>query len=150
MELFCVPKLNALWLAVFLEELTDSNAVLKKWNTYFPQQVLGHSSIVWNCSINQTHCNKFFLFQLFNICFNIAFTLSAIIVSLDNQHLYFYHIQFDSSVYLYILCNLYVAVAPTWLIEPQDVSVLFQHPVSLHCQATGFPSPTITWMKAKG
>jgi hypothetical protein len=49
-----------------------------------------------------------------------------------------------------ILSNIYVAVAPTWLIEPQDVSVLFQHPVSLHCQASGFPTPTITWMKAKG
>jgi hypothetical protein len=77
-------------------------------------------------------------------------TLPAIIVPLDNQHLYFYHIEFDSSVHQYILGNLCVAVAPTWLIEPQDVSVLFQHPVSLHCQATGFPSPTITWMKAKG
>ncbi|XP_047000635.1 Down syndrome cell adhesion molecule-like protein Dscam2 [Schistocerca americana] len=45
--------------------------------------------------------------------------------------------------------RLIVRVAPTWLIEPQDVSVLYQHPVSLHCQANGFPVPTITWMKAK-
>ncbi|XP_069681715.1 cell adhesion molecule Dscam1-like isoform X3 [Periplaneta americana] len=46
--------------------------------------------------------------------------------------------------------KLIVRVAPTWLIEPQDISVLFQHPVSLHCQANGFPTPAITWMKAKG
>jgi len=66
-------KLNALWLAVFLEELTATNPVLRKWNPCFPQQVLGHSSIVWNFSINQTHCIKFFLFQLFCIYFNIPF-----------------------------------------------------------------------------
>ncbi|PSN41375.1 Down syndrome cell adhesion molecule-like protein 1 [Blattella germanica] len=46
--------------------------------------------------------------------------------------------------------NCYRPVAPSWLIEPQDISVLFQHPVSLHCQANGFPTPAITWMKAKG
>ncbi|GLH10491.1 Protein sidekick [Gryllus bimaculatus] len=46
--------------------------------------------------------------------------------------------------------KLVVRVAPTWLIEPQDLSVLFHHSVSLHCQANGFPSPSITWMKAKG
>ncbi|XP_067002094.2 cell adhesion molecule Dscam1 [Anabrus simplex] len=46
--------------------------------------------------------------------------------------------------------KLIVRVAPSWMIEPQDISVLYQHSVALHCQASGFPMPSITWMKAKG
>ncbi|RZF37617.1 hypothetical protein LSTR_LSTR017427, partial [Laodelphax striatellus] len=39
--------------------------------------------------------------------------------------------------------------APSWITEPQDISVLFQHPAAIHCQATGFPKPKITWMKLR-
>ncbi|XP_071450798.1 cell adhesion molecule Dscam2-like [Hetaerina americana] len=41
-------------------------------------------------------------------------------------------------------------VAPTWAIEPQDTAILWRQQVVLHCQADGFPDPTITWMKARG
>lgn len=32
--------------------------------------------------------------------------------------------------------------------EPQDVEVLHQQPAAVHCRASGFPEPTVTWMKA--
>ncbi|XP_039276469.1 Down syndrome cell adhesion molecule-like protein Dscam2 [Nilaparvata lugens] len=45
--------------------------------------------------------------------------------------------------------KLVIRVAPSWITEPQDMSVLFQHPAAIHCQATGFPKPRITWMKLR-
>ncbi|RZF32964.1 hypothetical protein LSTR_LSTR000834 [Laodelphax striatellus] len=45
--------------------------------------------------------------------------------------------------------KLVIRVAPSWITEPQDISVLFQHPAAIHCQATGFPKPKITWMKLR-
>ncbi|XP_075216136.1 cell adhesion molecule Dscam2-like [Lycorma delicatula] len=46
--------------------------------------------------------------------------------------------------------KLVIRVAPTWIMEPQDTSVLFQHPVSIFCQAAGFPVPRVTWMRSRG
>ncbi|XP_063231783.1 cell adhesion molecule Dscam2-like [Bacillus rossius redtenbacheri] len=46
--------------------------------------------------------------------------------------------------------KLTIRVPPAWVLEPQDTSALFQHPASLHCQASGFPTPTITWLRGKG
>ncbi|XP_039278210.1 Down syndrome cell adhesion molecule-like protein Dscam2 isoform X4 [Nilaparvata lugens] len=46
--------------------------------------------------------------------------------------------------------KLIIKVAPTWAIEPQDVSVLYQQPAVIRCQANGFPPPLITWMKTSG
>lgn len=34
------------------------------------------------------------------------------------------------------------------MVEPQDVEVLHQEPAAVHCRASGFPEPTVTWMKA--
>ncbi|XP_068892723.1 cell adhesion molecule Dscam2 isoform X6 [Tenebrio molitor] len=41
-----------------------------------------------------------------------------------------------------------VIVPPRWEIEPVDVSVERNHQVSIHCQAKGVPTPTVTWKKA--
>ncbi|XP_059473435.1 cell adhesion molecule Dscam2-like isoform X2 [Neocloeon triangulifer] len=46
--------------------------------------------------------------------------------------------------------RLVVRVAPMWELEPKDTSVLYQHSVVLHCQASGFPHPTSTWMRSRG
>ncbi|XP_063224750.1 cell adhesion molecule Dscam2-like [Bacillus rossius redtenbacheri] len=46
--------------------------------------------------------------------------------------------------------KLVVRVPPAWVAEPRDVSALFQQPASLHCQASGYPEPAISWMKARG
>ncbi|XP_054278015.1 cell adhesion molecule Dscam2-like [Macrosteles quadrilineatus] len=45
--------------------------------------------------------------------------------------------------------KLVIKVAPTWLMEPHDISVLYQQQAALHCQAHGYPQPRITWMKAR-
>ncbi|XP_068892720.1 cell adhesion molecule Dscam2 isoform X3 [Tenebrio molitor] len=44
--------------------------------------------------------------------------------------------------------KLQVKVPPRWEIEPVDVSVERNHQVSIHCQAKGVPTPTVTWKKA--
>jgi Down syndrome cell adhesion protein len=46
--------------------------------------------------------------------------------------------------------DLMLTVAPSWELEPKDTSVLYQHSTALHCQATGFPQPTSTWLRARG
>ncbi|XP_065340090.1 cell adhesion molecule Dscam1-like isoform X3 [Cloeon dipterum] len=46
--------------------------------------------------------------------------------------------------------RLVVRVAPMWELEPKDTSVLYQHSVVLHCQASGFPHPTSTWLRSRG
>ncbi|KAK3933321.1 Down syndrome cell adhesion molecule-like protein Dscam2, partial [Frankliniella fusca] len=43
---------------------------------------------------------------------------------------------------------LVVRVRPRWLVEPQDVEVLHQEAAAVHCRASGFPEPTVTWLKA--
>ncbi|XP_052126797.1 cell adhesion molecule Dscam2-like isoform X3 [Frankliniella occidentalis] len=43
---------------------------------------------------------------------------------------------------------LVVRVRPRWLVEPQDVEVLHQESAAVHCRASGFPEPTVTWLKA--
>lgn len=37
-----------------------------------------------------------------------------------------------------------------WEMEPKDTSVLYQNSVALHCQASGFPHPTINWLRSRG
>ncbi|XP_065220187.1 cell adhesion molecule Dscam2-like isoform X2 [Planococcus citri] len=44
--------------------------------------------------------------------------------------------------------HLRIKVSPVWTIEPMDTSVLFEQPVILNCQVSGFPTPTVTWKKA--
>ena len=45
---------------------------------------------------------------------------------------------------------LYFSVPPEWVIEPKDTSVVAGHTVALHCQADGFPLPTVIWRKGHG
>ncbi|XP_046991954.1 Down syndrome cell adhesion molecule-like protein Dscam2 [Schistocerca americana] len=46
--------------------------------------------------------------------------------------------------------HLQVNVAPQWLKEPQDTSTLEGNSLSVHCQAHGFPQPTISWFRGIG
>ncbi|XP_071452909.1 cell adhesion molecule Dscam1 [Hetaerina americana] len=46
--------------------------------------------------------------------------------------------------------TLLVNVAPQWVMEPRDVATLAGGWVSVHCQAKGFPDPTIVWMRGSG
>ncbi|XP_049771417.1 Down syndrome cell adhesion molecule-like protein Dscam2 [Schistocerca cancellata] len=43
--------------------------------------------------------------------------------------------------------QLQVKVAPQWLMEPRDTSVLAGNRLSVHCQARGFPQPAVTWLR---
>ncbi|EFX86866.1 hypothetical protein DAPPUDRAFT_43826, partial [Daphnia pulex] len=40
---------------------------------------------------------------------------------------------------------LFVQVPPFWSVEPRDVSVLAGQPLTVHCQADGYPKPNVTW-----
>jgi hypothetical protein len=44
----------------------------------------------------------------------------------------------------------HVAVPPHWLLEPRDRNVTRDDSVFFHCQAEGFPTPTLTWRKVIG
>lgn len=43
-----------------------------------------------------------------------------------------------------------VTVPPRWTVEPADANVASGQDVMLHCQADGYPVPSITWRKAVG
>ncbi|XP_058795689.1 cell adhesion molecule Dscam2 isoform X3 [Phymastichus coffea] len=45
--------------------------------------------------------------------------------------------------------ELLVKVPPQWTFEPQDVSTLLGNPLYVHCQATGFPPPQVTWLRGR-
>ncbi|XP_078361310.1 contactin-4-like [Oculina patagonica] len=40
-----------------------------------------------------------------------------------------------------------VHVPPTFQVQPRDTNVTQGHPLTLHCKATGFPLPILTWQK---
>ncbi|XP_035208117.1 Down syndrome cell adhesion molecule-like protein Dscam2 isoform X2 [Stegodyphus dumicola] len=46
--------------------------------------------------------------------------------------------------------KLRVLVAPTWLRQPYDMSVLSGARVTLNCETAGIPKPTVTWRRSKG
>ncbi|KAL0268744.1 UNVERIFIED_CONTAM: hypothetical protein PYX00_010567 [Menopon gallinae] len=44
-----------------------------------------------------------------------------------------------------------VNVPPYWIVEPaREQNVILGNPISLHCQADGFPKPVVTWKQALG
>uniref|UniRef100_A0A1B0CZL2 Ig-like domain-containing protein n=1 Tax=Phlebotomus papatasi TaxID=29031 RepID=A0A1B0CZL2_PHLPP len=45
--------------------------------------------------------------------------------------------------------ELNVRVPPHWKQEPKDTAVMLGNPISLHCEAGGFPEPTISWFKGQ-
>ena len=45
--------------------------------------------------------------------------------------------------------ELQVKVPPQWTFEPQDVSTLLGNALYVHCKATGFPPPQITWLRGR-
>jgi hypothetical protein len=44
----------------------------------------------------------------------------------------------------------HVTVPPRWVLEPRDRNVTRDDSVVFHCQAEGFPTPTLTWRKVIG
>jgi Down syndrome cell adhesion molecule len=40
-------------------------------------------------------------------------------------------------------------VPPQWTFEPQDTNVMLGNPISINCEANGYPRPAITWFKGK-
>ncbi|XP_013149682.1 PREDICTED: Down syndrome cell adhesion molecule-like protein Dscam2 [Papilio polytes] len=46
--------------------------------------------------------------------------------------------------------RLAVKVAPSWVFEPQDASVLLGTQVIVHCSTKGYPEPQIAWLKEQG
>lgn len=36
------------------------------------------------------------------------------------------------------------------MVEPQDINVIMSYPCMLHCQADGYPAPTVIWRKSFG
>jgi hypothetical protein len=60
-----------------------------------------------------------------------------------SQDSFFSEIKFD------LIFGIF-AVPPEWVIEPKDTSVVAGQAVALHCQADGFPLPTVTWRKGHG
>lgn len=46
--------------------------------------------------------------------------------------------------------NIFYAVSPRWKIKPQDTTVIVGEDAFLHCQAEGFPEPSIQWMWSHG
>ncbi|KAG8178977.1 hypothetical protein JTE90_012490 [Oedothorax gibbosus] len=46
--------------------------------------------------------------------------------------------------------RLRVLVAPTWLRQPYDMSVLSGVRITLNCETNGTPKPTVTWRRSKG
>lgn len=43
-----------------------------------------------------------------------------------------------------------VNVPPKWVLQPSDSSVQSGEDLSLHCQADGYPRPSIQWQVIKG
>lgn len=41
------------------------------------------------------------------------------------------------------------SVPPTWTFEPQDTNVMLGNPISINCESSGYPRPSISWFKAK-
>uniref|UniRef100_A0A8D8LZQ1 Down syndrome cell adhesion molecule-like protein Dscam2 n=1 Tax=Cacopsylla melanoneura TaxID=428564 RepID=A0A8D8LZQ1_9HEMI len=46
--------------------------------------------------------------------------------------------------------QLIVNVPPRWTFEPLDQNIKAGHSVTMHCQAEGYPKPSITWKKSVG
>ncbi|GAB6020996.1 Down syndrome cell adhesion molecule-like protein 1 [Chamberlinius hualienensis] len=46
--------------------------------------------------------------------------------------------------------QLVVKVPPRWLLMPNDVSVMRNKQVIIHCSADGFPTPKVTWKRSAG
>lgn len=44
---------------------------------------------------------------------------------------------------------LMVKVAPQWIVEPRDVTTLLGNSVAVHCEASGYPIPKLTWLRGQ-
>ncbi|XP_067139876.1 cell adhesion molecule DSCAML1-like [Centruroides vittatus] len=49
-----------------------------------------------------------------------------------------------------LVTKLFVSVPPAWIRQPYDVSVKAGNKLVLHCEATGYPPPSVKWRKTKG
>jgi hypothetical protein len=78
---------------------------------------------------------------------NSLFLLDRLKILRDTE--FFMEVFLKSQIKSDIMC-LYFSVPPEWVIEPKDTSVVAGHTVALHCQADGFPLPTVIWRKGHG
>ena len=53
-------------------------------------------------------------------------------------------------IYLFCISCLFVAVFPTLIEKPSNVSVVAGKTFKLHCQAQGHPEPVLSWQKDGG
>lgn len=64
------------------------------------------------------------------------------------EHVYFANLL---SGYVYIVSNMFGTVPPRWAYPPSEqVSVVANGDVTMHCQATGYPVPSSKWIKIVG
>ncbi|XP_023228379.1 Down syndrome cell adhesion molecule-like protein Dscam2 [Centruroides sculpturatus] len=49
-----------------------------------------------------------------------------------------------------LMTKLLVSVPPAWVRQPYDVSVKAGNKLVLHCEADGYPAPTVKWRRTKG
>ena len=63
----------------------------------------------------------------------------------------FFKITLKSITLKMILKNFkLLSVPPRWIHNPQqDVSVVLNQKIMLHCEADGFPKPKIIWLRGK-
>ncbi|KAG8228358.1 hypothetical protein J437_LFUL006809, partial [Ladona fulva] len=51
-------------------------------------------------------------------------------------------------VEFFVYGQIYFAVPPSWVVEPQNKNAELGQPVMLDCQVDGFPKPVVSWKRA--
>lgn len=70
------------------------------------------------------------------------------------NYYYFFHstkcLLIDEFHNFFVITRRLISVPPHWVVEPKDISVSAGKDLMLHCQAEGYPVPTIVWKRAMG
>lgn len=56
----------------------------------------------------------------------------------------------NSAAKVNFTAELLVKVPPQWSLEPSDFSVMLGNPISIPCEASGYPVPAISWFRGQG
>lgn len=43
-----------------------------------------------------------------------------------------------------------IIVPPQWSFEPSDTAIMLGSPIAIPCEASGYPTPTVTWYRGQG